>query len=328
MNWQRKALIQRVCARLPFGSEQIYYRIQRSFGSLRQAPHPRLYLDVCLKLATSLQKAGIAVEGARVMEVGTGHGIQNPIGFFLCGAASVVSFDLHRYLRAELVKETLAILVKDKDRVVRSLGSVADAATVEKRLALLAQCETIDDILRTTNIDYRAPADATNTGLPDHSIDIQFSDNVFEHIPYGVLKEILLEGNRILTPNGVALHGIDPSDHFAEDKSILPINFLRYEQEEWDRLADNQFAYHNRLRASDFKKLYAASGHHIVEWSPISHPESLRALEAGFPLAAQFQNKSAEDLSTIHLQVVSCPLTAERARRQVDENPAVISSLQ
>jgi len=310
MNWKRKALIQRVCARLPFAREPIYYGLQRHFGSLRGVPDPFWYLQICRELIVTLHEAGITVDGARVMEVGTGHGIQTPIGFFLCGAASVVTFDLHRYLKAEIVRESVKVLVGDEDRVLGTLGSTVDAARIRERLASLARCRTIDDILRIARIEYRAPGDASKTGLPDRSIDIQVSNNVFEHIPHGALNGILVEAKRILAPSGVALHRICPSDHYSEDHSILPINFLKYRQEEWDRLADNQFAYHNRLRASDYRNLYEASGHRIIGWKPTLHPESLRALEAGFPVAPQFHGKSIEDLGTIHLTALSSPSTA------------------
>jgi hypothetical protein len=308
MNWKRKALIQRICARLPFAREPIYYGLQRRFGSLRELPDPWWYLQICKELVAALQDAAISVDGARIMEVGTGHGIQTPINLFLCGAASVVTFDLHRYLKADIVKKSVRVLVGDEQRVLSILGSAVDSTKVRERLALLAKCATLEDILRTACIDYRAPGDAAKTGLPDRSIDIQVSNNVFEHIPYAVLNGILLEANRILAPSGVALHRICPSDHYSEDHSILPINFLRYPQEEWDRLADNQFAYHNRLRASDYRNLCMVSGHRIIEWKPTLHSESLCALESGFPVAPQFHGKSIEDLGTIHLLVLSCPL--------------------
>ena len=65
---------------------------------------------------------------------------------------------------------------------------------------------------------------------------------MFEHIPSPVLKAILNEANRVLAPNGVALHHIDPSDHFShDDAAISPINFLRFSEAQWERLTGNQF---------------------------------------------------------------------------------------
>jgi SAM-dependent methyltransferase len=251
------------------------------------------------------------------MEVGTGWGVQTPICFFLCGVDSVVTFDQHRYLKASIVMDSVKMLVGDTDRVVNLLASITDPKQLRERLQLLASCETCDEVLRAARITYRAPADASHTDLPDHSIDLQISNNVLEHIPHEALTQILREANRVLTPSGVTVHRLGPSDHFSEDPSILPINFLRYTQEEWDRLADNQFAYHNRLRASDYQEIYTAAGHQIVEWKPTVHTESVNALKTGFPVAPQFQGKSPEDLSTVLLQIVSRPSNGVAAVTEV-----------
>ncbi len=307
MNWKFKALLQRSCARLPLGRELVYYGLQRSVGTLRKTPDPFWYLAICRDLVASVQAAGVSVQGARVMEVGTGWGVQTPICFFLCGVDSVVTFDQHCYLKGPIVMDSIKILTGDKERAVSLVGSIAGRENLLERLQLLADCETYHDVLQAARITYRAPADASSTGLPDHSIDLQISNNVLEHIPHTALTQILQEANRVLTPSGVTVHRLGPSDHFSEDPSILPINFLRYTQEEWDRLADNQFAYHNRLRASDYKEIYTAAGHQIVDWKPTVHPESVNALKAGFPIAPQFQGKSPEDLSTVLLQIVSRP---------------------
>ena len=114
--------------------------------------------------------------------------------------------------------------------------------------------------------------------------------------------------NRILASGGVALHHIDPSDHLSHgDPSILPINFLRFSDDEWHRIAGNQFAYHNRLRATEYARLYEDSQHEVLIWKPHVDEASLRAVENGFPLDPKFREYSPEVLSTLVLQVVSRP---------------------
>ena len=308
MRWQSKARIQRACAGLPFLQEPAYYFLQRTFGRLRRPPDPFPMIEACAELVTRLRESGVAVEGARVMEVGTGRGLDMPMGFFLCGAASVVTFDLHRYLKPHIVLASARALAGDRDRILGILGSVADPNRVRERLEVLGSAPDSDQLMRRANIEYRAPADAAHTGLPDRSIDIQISYTVFEHIPRGVLRDILIEANRILTPGGIALHHIDPSDHFShEDKSILPINFLQYSDDEWERLAGNQFAYHNRMRADEFADLYAECKHQVLLWKPYIDQASQQALQNGFPLQSRFRNYPPEILSTVVLQVLSRP---------------------
>jgi len=308
MNWRRKAAIQRWCARVPAFHERIYYLLQRTFGSLRNPPNPFPMLEACAELVGYLQNAGIALEGARIMEVGTGRAIDMPLGLFLCGAGSVITFDLHRYLKPSLVMESVAAINHDHGRTRNILGPVTDPGALNRRLATLAGARDCNELMRQANIEYRAPADAARTGLPAGSIDIQVSYTVFEHIPRNVLHDILVEANHILAPGGVALHHIDPSDHFShEDRSILPINFLQYAADEWESIAGNQFAYHNRMRADEFASLYSESGHEVVLWKPYVDARSREALESGFPLDADFRKYSPDVLSTVVLQVLSRP---------------------
>ena len=68
-------------------------------------------------------------------------------------------------------------------------------------------------------------------------MDYHISTTVFEHIPRADIARILKEAKRILKKGGVAIHFIDLSDHFQhQDKSITRINFLRYSDEEWDKI--------------------------------------------------------------------------------------------
>ncbi len=308
MNWQSKARFQRICASLPFLQEPTYYFLQRNFGYFSRPPEPFPMLEDCAKLAGYLQDAGKTVDGARVMEIGTGRAIDMPIGFFLCGAASVVTFDLHRYLKPGYAMASVRAMCGDKDRVLNTLAPVTNRERLRERLELLCSAPGCAELMRRANIEYRAPADAAHTGLPGHSIDIQVSYTVFEHIPSDILHAILVEANRILTSDGLAIHHIDPSDHFArEDPSILPINFLQFSDDEWKGLAGNQWAYHNRLRATEFAALYEKSAHEILLWKPHVDSASLQAIENGFPLNPQFAKHSPEVLSTVLLQVLSRP---------------------
>jgi SAM-dependent methyltransferase len=305
MNWKLKSAIQRSCASLPAGQESLYYFLQRTLGSLRRPPDPLPMLSECARLVRLLADSGVEAQGARVMEVGTGRRLEMPIGFYLAGARSVITFDLHRYLKPELVMQSVAAIRANRETVTEYFG---ECEGLLDRLDLLCSTTNFSELIELTRIEYRAPADAAATGLPDGSIDIQMSYTVFEHIPGEILKAILMEANRILAPDGVALHHIDPSDHFShEDPSISSINFLQFPRQQWDYYADNQFAYHNRLRADEFSDIYEECGHRIAQWIPKVDQRSIELLRNGFALDAQFRGKPADILCTTVLQVLSRP---------------------
>ncbi len=309
MNWKLKASIQRVFAALPAG-EQLYYQVQRRIGSLRQAPNPcdnlRLLEDVLIDLRNA---ADFRLEGKRIMEVGTGWRPEMPLFFYLLGAARVDTFDLHRYVREELALDSVAALLERETEALERLDRhAASHAEVRTRWNALRDVRTLDDFFRITNIRYHAPVDAANTQLAPGSVDLHFSYTVFEHIPRDVLIAILREASRVLDPaGGLACHHIDLSDHFAHvDPSISMVNFLQYEEAEWRKYNDNQFAYHNRLRIDEFESLYREAGHEIVNWNAPVDRKCLDHLNAGaIPLAEPYRHQPKEILATIGVRAIS-----------------------
>ena len=104
-----------------------------------------------------------------------------------------------------------------RDELIKLWRSVAPEAEVAERLDVVARSSRHPmAFLREAGIDYRAPGDATNTGLEDGSVDAHFSYNVFEHVPAEAIEKILAEARRILKPGGVCVHYVDPSDHYAQ----------------------------------------------------------------------------------------------------------------
>lgn len=316
MHWKLKAAIQSACGAVPWAAEAVYYGLQSAFGTLRRSPEP--FFKEAVSLSQWLEAAGTSIRGARVLEVGTGRRVDLPIGLALAGAACCHTFDLHRYLKPVLVEQSLDYL-RNQRATVESIflpaieQAVIQQAVIQKdsfyrRLDALAQAGSCAQALPIAGIVYHAPADAASTGLPAASIDVHTSYTVFEHIPRDALRSILLEGKRVLAPGGVALHHIDPSDHFShEDSSLASINFLRFSEREWDRRAGNQFAYHNRLRSSHYRALFEECGYEIVRWQEWLDSRAVELLRNGFPLDPQFQGLAAEDVCCAVVRVLARP---------------------
>jgi SAM-dependent methyltransferase len=308
MNWRVKAAVQRACAAMPVGGGSIYYSLQRAVGLLRDPERPIMMLRIAARLARELGQLGVDLRGKRVLEVGTGWRVDMPIGLYLCGAKSVDTYDLHRYLKPRLVMEAVAGLAKRRQLVIETLATVADAADVERRLDALVQAPDIRALLRVAGIEYRAPADATRIDRPAGSADVHVSFTVLQHIPYDALLALLREASRVLSADGLAWHQVDLSDQFASaDPSISRANFLRFTDAEWARYSDNRFAYHNRLRADDYRRLYHEAEHEVIRWVSDVDERSRAELANGFPLAQRFRGLPVEMLATDTIRVLSRP---------------------
>ena len=114
-------------------------------------------------------------------------------------------------------------------------------------------------------IEYEAPSDASDTNLNDNSIDICISTATLEHIPVEEIGNILVELHRIIKLGGIVSAVIDYSDHYWHtDRSISPLNFLKYSENEWSRY-NHSCHYQNRLRHADYIRIFMNNGFELIK---------------------------------------------------------------
>jgi SAM-dependent methyltransferase len=306
VRWQLKAALQKSIASLPFISNAVYYAVQRSVGGLRpERIDPIDRMKAGFGMVAWCEEAGLDVRGATVLEVGTGRMVDLPTALWLAGADRIITVDLNPYLSLRLVSEVRGYLRNNTEQVA-SIFRGPDPALFHERLKILTGRELADsDLLRAMSIEYMSPADAADLPLADNSIDLHVSHTVLEHIPHDVLAAILAEARRVLRPSGLLIHNVDPSDHFShDDASISRINFLRFSENEWDKWAGNQFMYHNRLRASDYMRLFDDAGVTILKDERQVDERSRAELEAGFPVDQRFRGLSHEELATTFVSIM------------------------
>lgn len=119
--------------------------------------------------------------------------------------------------------------------------------------------------LKYYGISYQAPFDASRTELETGSIDACISTNTLEHIPQDSLRKIFKELSRVMKSTGIVSAKIDYTDHYAHtDSSISLLNFLFFDDDQWRRYNHNCH-YQNRLRHSDYKKIFDDCGFDVIE---------------------------------------------------------------
>ena len=256
-----------------------------------------------------LSGSGRPVAGRALFEVGTGHVPLAPIGFFLCGARSIMTVDLHRRIHWGLTRRSLEWIADHRREVFAVYGHVTEKVLLGERFALL--CSHRHDpavFFAAAGIEYKAPFDAARTALPAGGMDGHFSINTLEHIPPLAVRSILLEAKRILAPGGWIMHFADLSDHFQHgDPSITKIHFLRFGEEEWQRIAGNEFAYCNRLRASEYRRMFRELGLAVEREEGIVDQACLAEAAAGrfFKANPRFSGLAPDDLCTVSLRILA-----------------------
>ncbi len=305
MHWRVKGLVQKVLGTIPLG-DWAHYLLQRRLGNLNDVSgEVRIKLDDWRIMAGHLADAGRSIAGARLVEIGTGWYPTFPLAFYLGGAAKIVTFDLTRHIKADLTLGCAAFLGGHLDLLASACG--VPASEVGDRYRRLM--DRLDDRLDLTGatdgvIEYRAPADAQQTGLSDGSIDCVFSNSVLEHIPFEVIDGIFQEAIRILPPGGMMFHSVNCGDHYAYvDKSISQLHYLRYSDADW-RFWQNRFLYQNRMRAQQFVELAERAGFAIALNTARPSERRLREL-AEVPVHGSFARFTTEQLCITSIDFIA-----------------------
>ena len=303
MDFRVKAFIQNSIDLIPDTlSYEVYYQFQRKFAGLRKI-NPSSRINAGAKIVELASQANFSMRGKRVLEVGSGRSPILPMSLWLHGASRVVSCDLNPYFKEDIWIDSFQWLKSNKELVLESCKGI-DQGRLNKFLGDETLCEKgkILSGLHRIGIDYLAPADARILPFDDDYFDAHVSYTVLEHIPRDVLRDIFIEAKRIVRPAGVILHNIDYTDHFSHsDKRISAINFLKFNERDYARLAGNKFMYMNRLRDDDFRALWHELSlvTCVVEKSFSEEILSLLRSRAKPILDDYFSRKSDEDLATI-----------------------------
>lgn len=228
------------------------------------------------------------------LEIGTGWYPVVPLSLIAAGVERVYSVDIVWLCTREQLERTLDLFLQEPhlDAAVR-----ARFATVRNQLNRQPLHQSLEDL----GIHYLI-GDARRLNLPADSVDLIHSNNTFEHIPEPVLEGILSEFERVLRPGGVQTHFVDLTDHFAHfDRSITPYHFLQFSDRAW-RWIDNGIQPMNRMRQSDYLRMYERVGIRPVEhtWEP----GDLQAL-ARVRRSKRFAAYTAEDAAVTHCRITS-----------------------
>ena len=308
-SWMLKAGMQHVIGRLPNSYwwnglfqkyvTRGYYPSRETFlGKLNCC---RQHLEYYHKFSSTPKAEFTAIE------FGTGAWPIVPLGLYLCGASKISTYDLVPFLRKDTLKRTIELFDEffhtgELERILPSLQLKRFFRL--KELLYKVENEMPAQIMKTLNIHAKID-DARTTTMPEQSVDLIFSTVVFEHIDKKILSGLLAEFKRIASPDSIMSHYIGLSDqHASFDKSITPLNFLKY-NERWWRLFNNPITPQSRLRIADYRELFNASGWEIAEErNSVDSSDDLDKIR----LAPEFTQYKKEDLLILFSWLVARPI--------------------
>lgn len=216
-----------------------------------------------------------------VVELGTGWFPILPIGFYLCGASKVWTYDIAPLVTAETLRDTFRcfLLLHEAGRLRDFLPEIRAERIERLRSAFSGPAKIPRETLEPLGI-HLVLGEVGEARQPEESIDLVFSNGVLEHLSRPQLVTVLRVFRGWLRPTGVMVHHVGLADQFASfDRSITPFNFLRYSPRIW-RWLDNPIIPQNRLRHSDYRIVMEEAGCEVLHEDTIPGKlEDLRSIQ-------------------------------------------------
>jgi SAM-dependent methyltransferase len=305
VRWLAKAMLQDVLSHTP-GGERLNYVLQRrvlhtlplsAVGFRRKAERAFEHF------AAFREFVGVEPAAASFYEFGAGWDLTIPLMYYALGVEHQTLVDVRPLARLELVEHTIQMFEQVEiaaDQPLRPLGE--------------PHIGSVEELRERFGIDYLAPSDAGDSGLPSDSFDFISSTDTLEHIPERDLRRVLAECRRLLMPGGVLSSRVDLEDHYSHfDRSLSDFNFLKFGERSW-RLFNPSLHYQSRLRYTDYVRLLHECGFEIIRQrtSRVSDAELERL--RGLELAPRFRGYSLDELAVKGLVFVATTPN-ETARR-------------
>jgi SAM-dependent methyltransferase len=283
MNWKYKALAQGVFSRIP-GGASLNYLAQR-FVTRVHDQLPRSVADRLGKaqwfLEAFQEHSSVPPAEAHFYEFGVGWHLAGPLSLYGLGVGRQTVIDIVDGLRMPLVNRVIEVL---RSRPEEGLRGYAHSVL------------TRDDLQRFYGIEYLAPLDGRQSGLPAASVDCITSTFTMEHIPKEDLRSILRECARLLKPGGVICSLIDYQDHYAyNDPAISVYNFLQFSERDWQPF-NNSLHYQNRMRHRQYVELFKEAGFALVREELNGGSKADRDVLCAMQVAEPFQGFALEEL--------------------------------
>lgn len=290
LKWQIRVAVNSLKACVPFQAK--LRKLKHSVKPPVPGRHHELVLDGIFKQVAMIKQAGGRIEGARVLEIGSGWIPVAPLVYRIAGAREVVLSDQHRLLHPSSVQAAVAFLRERTTRLAQELQ--VDEARISEVLDI-PMSGSLVSMLDALGLRYVVPL---NSETLNGEIDIAYSHTVLEHIPIQALTEIFALVRARLKKGGMFCNGIDNSDHRRSyDDRLSTVDFLSYSDFAWTMQCINPQDYTNRLRHSDYIGLLTKAGFKLLDTQVHVAQEAMAGIELQ-KLPRRFRNKSAADLCT------------------------------
>lgn len=308
-NWWMKVISQKVVGLIPgrlgtIANLQLARLVQGNISERPTAGDYRIHRSIN-NIRLLREHAGFLMADKHILEIGTGWRAADPLLFLICGADKVTTVDHAKWLTLESLRHSVEVIEQVWDDIYAEVENHVNDGKyrLEKISETVKDTENLDFILAKLNIDYRIENDADPTILriAPNSVDLFYSESVLQRVPERKLRKyVKVVCGYLLKSNGAVFHRTDQRDihtlqHVGNKDWALA--YLRFPDWFFTLFLNGRFISQNRLRESDFVKIFMAKGISFRYVESRRHKRDLERIKA-LRLARRFREKSPEDVAT------------------------------
>ena len=234
-----------------------------------------------------------------VVEQGTGALGLDLVLFHLAGARRIFTYDTTPWLRADILQRNAEVLARGSGLIKCWRGCVSEAVEARADELLRSLPCAPEMLLKRLGVVIRVTRSMDRPEMSSASVDLFYSDSVFQFMEPRDLAALVREARRFLKPSGRCLHVVDCSDsHAGNDARIPRLAYLRWPEPVWNLLTSRYLNYQNRWRMPRFVALFDREGFQVRTLDPVAHPEDVAYVKRHFVGASHLAGASLEDIAT------------------------------
>jgi SAM-dependent methyltransferase len=241
-------------------------------------------IENAIQMINMLKRQNLDIARAHIIEFGTGWLPIVPMVFCVAGAENIKLTDIEHLMDNHTIYVAKKRLIEREQEICDGLDIKADL--MRERMGRFSP-------------EYVVPWNPGNE--QSDSVDLIISRTVFEHVPIDDLLVFIKEFYRIMRRGAYMCHLIDNSDHWQHrQRDLSRVNFLKYDENDiiWKLAQFNTQCYQNRLRHSDYKKIFQEHHFEICAEQAIPDHKSIEDIKK-MKIDQRFSGKTNEDMGVL-----------------------------
>jgi SAM-dependent methyltransferase len=251
---------------------------------------PDYYLERVKEMLQLARTYGMAKDGGRVLELGTGWLHWEAVTMRLFFDVEAVLFDVWDNRQLLGMKNYLQQL-RARLPEVKDVVSPSQLARAYDQIDVALGVAGFEELYRRFGFQYVIDGSGSLDQFPAESFDLVVSRGVLEHVGRDIASSLVENSVRILRPGGWALHSINIEDHLANyDSTVHRKFYLEFPEWLWKIIGQNEVQYINRLQRAEWVNIFLLSGLELAD------ERGAKVDLNGLKLAARYRQMDREDL--------------------------------